>query len=184
MGTTTTERLHRLVDALPASERDTAARVLEALGALDAAVPPDTGEAAPRDGESEMEAERAAGAEVRGESSPANTIYGATLDSYFEILAPLDIRVKGTRVGIETILADYLELGLSAEEVAGRYPTLTLEQVYATLTYYWRHRARVDAYLYAVREEIARQRREQELHPSPGILRLRELARQRERQRR
>ena len=183
MSTTTEERLHRLVDALPARERDTAARVLEALGALDADARPYTGEAAPRNGESETEAGRAAAAEVRGESGPANTIYGVSLDSYFEVLAPLDIRVKGTRVGMETILADYLELGLSAEEVAGRYPTLTLEQIYATLTYYWRHRARVDASLRAVRDEIARQRREQELHPSPGILRLRELARQRERQR-
>ena len=57
------------------------------------------------------------------------------LEDYFDFQAPLDIRVKGTRVGIETILWDYLELGLFAEQIATRYPTLSLEQVYATLTY-------------------------------------------------
>jgi uncharacterized protein (DUF433 family) len=105
------------------------------------------------------------------------------LEEYFDFLAPLDIRVKGTRVGIETILADYLELGLSPEEIAARYRTLTLEQVYATLTYYWHDRDRVDAYLRAVDEEMARQRREQDEHPSPAIERLRQLARQRDAQR-
>ncbi len=105
------------------------------------------------------------------------------LEDYFDFLDPLDIRVKGTRIGIETILSDYLELGLFAEQIATRYRTLTLEQVHATLTYYWRNREQVDAYLRAVNEEIARQRREQDLHPSPGVLRLRELKRQRELQR-
>jgi hypothetical protein len=30
------------------------------------------------------------------------------LEDYFDFLAPNDIRVKGTRVGIETILSDYV----------------------------------------------------------------------------
>lgn len=106
------------------------------------------------------------------------------LEDYFDFLAPLDIRVKGTRVGIETILADYLELGLSPEEIAARYRTLTLEQVYATLTFYRHDRERIDAYLRAVDEEMARQRREQDEHPSPAVERLRQLARQRDAQRR
>ena len=66
------------------------------------------------------------------------------LEDYFAFLAPDDIRVKGTRIGIETILTDYLELGLFAEQIATRYPSLSVEQVYATLTYYWRNRAQVD----------------------------------------
>src|SRR4051794_18452996 len=97
------------------------------------------------------------------------------LEDYFDFLAPLDIRIKGTRVGIETVLTDYLDLGLGAEEIAARYRTLTIEQVYATLTYYWRNRDELDAYLVKVDEEFERQRREQDLHPSPGIQRLREL---------
>jgi uncharacterized protein (DUF433 family) len=102
------------------------------------------------------------------------------LEDYFDFQAPNDIRVKGTRVGIETILSDYLDLGLFPEQIATRYRTLTLEQVYATITYYWHNRTQLDAYLHAVDEEIARQRREQDLHPSPAVQRLREIARQRE----
>lgn len=49
------------------------------------------------------------------------------LEDYFDFLAPNDIRVKGTRIGIETILTDYLELGLFAEQIAARYPSLSSE---------------------------------------------------------
>ena len=86
-------------------------------------------------------------------------------------------------MGIETILSDYLDLGLFPEQIAARYRTLSLEQVYATLTYYWRNREQVGAYLRSVDEEVERQRREQDLHPTPAVQRLRELARQREQQR-
>jgi uncharacterized protein (DUF433 family) len=102
------------------------------------------------------------------------------LEDYFDVLAPTDIRLKGTRVGIETILSDYLDLGLFPEQIAARYRTLTLEQVYATLTYYWHNREQMEAYLRSVDEELDRQRREQDAHPSPAVQRLRELARQRE----
>ena len=105
------------------------------------------------------------------------------LEEYFDFLAPNDIRIKGTRVGIETILWDYLDLGLFPEQIAARYRTLSLEQVYATLTYYWRNREQVEAYLRAVEKEVERQRQEQDRHPSPAVQRLCELARQREQQR-
>jgi uncharacterized protein (DUF433 family) len=105
------------------------------------------------------------------------------IEDYFDFLAPNDIRVKGTRVGIETILTDYLELGLFAEQIAARYPSLSVEQVYATLTYYWHNQGQLDAYLRRIDQEIKRQRREQDLHPSPAVQRLRELARQRDLQR-
>jgi uncharacterized protein (DUF433 family) len=105
------------------------------------------------------------------------------LKDYFDFLAPNDIRVKGTRVGIETILWDYLDMGLFPEQIAARYRTLSLEQVYATLTYYWGNREQVEAYLRAVEKEVERQRQEQDRHPSPAVQRLRELSRQREQQR-
>ena len=105
------------------------------------------------------------------------------LEDYFDFLAPNDIRVKGTRVGIETILWDYLDLGLFPEQIAARYRTLSLEQVYATLTYYWRNRERIETYLRAVEKELERQRQEQDRHPSPAVQRLRELASQRQQQR-
>ena len=31
------------------------------------------------------------------------------LEDYFDFLTPDDIRIKGTRIGIETVLEDYLE---------------------------------------------------------------------------
>lgn len=99
------------------------------------------------------------------------------LEDYFEELDELDVRVRGTRVGIETVLSDYLELGLSAEEIAARYPTLALEQVFATLTYYCRNREVVDAYLRRHREAMQALRDEQERNLSPALQRLRALAR-------
>jgi uncharacterized protein (DUF433 family) len=105
------------------------------------------------------------------------------LEDYFDFLAPNDIRIRGTRVGIETVLTDYLELGLSPEQIATRYRTLALDQVYATLTYYRRNTKQVDSYLPAIDEELERQRHEQDVNPSPAVRRLRTLAGQRDEQR-
>jgi len=85
-----------------------------------------------------------------------------------------DVRIKGTRIGIETVLDDYLE-GASPEEIAVRYRNLTLEQVYATLLYYFRNRADVDAYLEAWRVYTEQAWLEQQRNPSPVTRRLREL---------
>ncbi len=49
-------------------------------------------------------------------------------------------------MGIETVVGDYLA-GASPEEIAARYRTLALEQVYAAMTYYWHNQAEIDAYL-------------------------------------
>jgi uncharacterized protein (DUF433 family) len=57
------------------------------------------------------------------------------MDEYFDFLNADDIRIKGTRVGIETVLDDYLNC-MSLEEIAVRYPTLTLEQVKRGHTYF------------------------------------------------
>jgi len=101
------------------------------------------------------------------------------LKDYFNFLAANDIRLKGHRIGIETILFDYFDQGLSAEEIALRYPTLSLEQIHATLAYYWRHQTEIDAYLQLVREHEDRMICEQERHPSPAAKRLYQLIQQR-----
>ena len=95
-------------------------------------------------------------------------------ESYFDHLNPDDIRIKGTRVGIETVLDDYLS-GTSPEEIAARYRSLTLEQVYATITYYFRHREMVDEYLARWRAQAEKSWQEQQRSPSPAVRRLREL---------
>src|SRR5947207_3387085 len=97
------------------------------------------------------------------------------LEDYFDFLAPVDIRLKGTRVGIETILLDYLDAKLTAEQIAEQYPSLTLEQVYATLLYYLHNKEQVDAYLDTYLADSLRRQEEQDRNPSPAVLRLRAL---------
>lgn len=99
------------------------------------------------------------------------------LESYFEFLGEDDIRIRGTRVGIETVLEDYLE-GSSPEEVAARYRSLSLEQVYATITYYWRNQSQVDGYLQAWRDYTDQATQEHEQRPSEVIKRLKRIKQQ------
>lgn len=96
------------------------------------------------------------------------------LENYFEFLSEEDIRIKGTRIGIETVLDDYMD-GISPEEIAIRYRSLTLEQVYATITYYLHNREKVEAYLEAWRQYTEQSSQMQERNPSDVIKRLRKL---------
>lgn len=95
------------------------------------------------------------------------------LEDYFDFLAPDDIRLKGSRIGIETVLYDYIHKAMTAEEIADQYDTLTLEQVYATILYYLHNKEVVDKYLTDWLEYGDRMRREQELNPPPFVARLR-----------
>lgn len=102
------------------------------------------------------------------------------LQDYFDFLSTDDIRIKGTRVGIETVLDDYLS-GVSPEEIVARYRTLTLEQVYATITYYLRNQEEVDEYLERWRAYAEAAWREQQRNPPEFVRELRErIQRQRE----
>lgn len=97
--------------------------------------------------------------------------------TYFDFLSEDDIRVKGTRVGIEIILDDYLN-GASPEEIAARYRTVTLEEVYATITYYLHNRAEIDAYLQRWREYTDTAWQEQQCDPPTFVKELRERMQQ------
>ena len=68
------------------------------------------------------------------------------LENYFEFINNKAIRIRGTRVGIETILRDYQQ-GASPEETVLRYPTLSLEQVHATITFYLANQEKIDSYI-------------------------------------
>ncbi len=95
------------------------------------------------------------------------------LESYFEFIGEDAIRIAGTRVGIETVLRDYQE-GASPEEIVLRYPTLSLEQVHATLTYYLANQESVEPYLARVRQRQEEAWQEQQRHPSEFVRSLRE----------
>jgi uncharacterized protein (DUF433 family) len=97
------------------------------------------------------------------------------LEDYFDFLAPDDIRIKGHRIGIEDVLYEYIFNAKTPDELQRRFPTLTLEQIYATLTYYHRNQEKIDAYLTDWIEFGNRMRAEQERNPDPVILRLRRL---------
>ncbi|MFU8772980.1 MAG: DUF433 domain-containing protein [Anaerolineales bacterium] len=92
-------------------------------------------------------------------------------EHYFDFINENDIRLKGTRVGIETVLEDYLN-GASAEEIAARYRTLTLEQIYATITYYYQEQSAVGAYLQRWRNYTDTSSQEQQTKPSEFVQRL------------
>lgn len=87
------------------------------------------------------------------------------IEDYFNFLGPDDIRLKGTRVGIETILYDHIHRARTPEEIVAAYPPLTLEQVYATILYRLQNQEAVDAYLTEWLEWGNRMRREQEADP-------------------
>jgi uncharacterized protein (DUF433 family) len=95
------------------------------------------------------------------------------IENYFDFNSPDDIRIKGTRVGIETVLDDYLG-GTSPEEIAARYRTLTLEQVYATITYYLHKQEEIGKYLERWRAYSEAAWQEQQRNPSEFVQDLRE----------
>ena len=101
------------------------------------------------------------------------------LEEYFDFLAPNDIRIKGTRVGIETVLYDFIHQSKSPDAIAATYPSLTLEQVYATITYYLHNKEAVTRYLADWTEHGERMREEQHHNPPPVVSKLRSLVAER-----
>ena len=101
------------------------------------------------------------------------------IENYFNFLAPDDIRLKNTRIGIETILSEYIDRGSTPEQIAQTYTSLTLEQVYATILYYLQNRESISYYLQNWREHGNKIREQQRLNPPPVSLKLKQLRRER-----
>ena len=102
------------------------------------------------------------------------------LEEYFNFLAPDDIRIKDHRIGIESILYEYIFREQTPEAIQRRYPSLTLEQVYASVLYYLQNRKKMDDYMTEWLEYGRSAREEQERNPPPVVLRLRALKAERE----
>ena len=103
------------------------------------------------------------------------------LEDNFMFLEEYDIRLKGTRVGIETILYEYIHNNKTPEVIAAHYYySLTVEQVYATILYYLQNQEKVGAYLDDYLEYCRKVREEQAKNPSPAVLRLRRLMAEKE----
>ena len=103
------------------------------------------------------------------------------LEDNFMFLADNDIRLKGTRVGIETILYEYIHNSKPPEVIADcYYYSLTVEQVYATILYYLQNQEKVGVYLEDYLKFCQNAREENEKDPPPGVVRLRELIAEKE----
>lgn len=76
------------------------------------------------------------------------------------------VRVGGSQVLLDVVVREFNN-GASAEEIAHAYSTLVLEDVYAVIAYYLRHRQEVDEYLQARREGASRLRQEIEAKQPP-----------------
>ncbi|MCU0544027.1 MAG: DUF433 domain-containing protein [Oscillatoriaceae cyanobacterium Prado104] len=101
------------------------------------------------------------------------------LEEYFKFLAPDDIRLKDSRIGIETILYEYIYRARTPEEIANIYTSLSLEQVYATILYYLHNKEAVSKYIADWLEWGRKMREEQQRNPSPAVRKLMQLKAQR-----
>ena len=97
------------------------------------------------------------------------------LEDYFDFQAPNDIRIKGHRIGIENVLYEYIYREKTPKELAVRFDSLTLEEIYATILYYLHNKEQVDKYIADWLEFGRRAREEQDRNPPPVIRRLRAL---------
>ncbi len=97
------------------------------------------------------------------------------LENYFDFLATDDIRIKGSRIGIESVLYEYIYRGQTAEQLIKRFPTLQLEQISATILYYLHNREQVEAYLLDWLNFSRKAREEQDKNPPSAVLRLRKI---------
>jgi uncharacterized protein (DUF433 family) len=87
------------------------------------------------------------------------------------------IRIKGSRVSLDTVVTAFLE-GATAEEIVLQYPSLQLADIYAVIGYYLRKRQIVDEYL-EKRQQLSKEVRENsESRFDPNGIRNRLLSRQ------
>ncbi|MDJ0531567.1 MAG: DUF433 domain-containing protein [Xenococcaceae cyanobacterium MO_207.B15] len=94
------------------------------------------------------------------------------LEDYFDFFSDDEICLKGHRIGIDNVLDYYLE-GYTSEEISANLPSLSLEKIHATITYYLHNRAQIDAYLRRLAQKREKHYQEWSANPSPLVQRLR-----------
>jgi uncharacterized protein (DUF433 family) len=100
------------------------------------------------------------------------------LEDYFDFVAPNDIRIRGHRIGIETLLDEYLDKARTPEEIQRLYPTLRLADVYATILYYLENQDTVSRYLADWEQNCRLSEEAFDRDPPPVVARVRERLRE------
>jgi uncharacterized protein (DUF433 family) len=86
------------------------------------------------------------------------------------------IRIAGTRVTLDSLVASF-DAGATPEEIVQQFPSLSLPDTYATISYLLNHRIEVDRYLLARHSEATKVRAATESRLSPAGIRARLLDR-------
>jgi uncharacterized protein (DUF433 family) len=84
--------------------------------------------------------------------------------------------VRGTRVTLDAIVTAF-RAGATAEEIAQKFPTVALADVYQIIAHYLRHTAEIDAYLSQREATAAAMKSEIEKRFDPVGIRARLLSR-------
>lgn len=94
------------------------------------------------------------------------------LEDYFDFISPDQICFKGQAIGLEQVLFDYLA-GKNPEEIIERLSSLSLEQIYAAITYYLHNQTELDIYLDNLENWQQQRYHKYQANPLPIVQRLR-----------
>lgn len=86
------------------------------------------------------------------------------------------VRVGGTRVTLDTVVRAFIR-GATAEEIAQQYPSLSLADIYVTISYYLLNHEEVDKYLQQRKKHAQAVKRENQKRFDRSGIRERLLAR-------
>ena len=62
-----------------------------------------------------------------------------------------DAHIRGHRIRVMDVAIWHEKMGMTPDEIVDQFPTVTLAEVYAALSYYWDHRESVEAAISAER---------------------------------
>jgi uncharacterized protein (DUF433 family) len=97
------------------------------------------------------------------------------LEDYFDFQGEDDIRIKGHRIGIESILYEYIHRKQTPEQIQKRFPSISVEQIHATILYYLQNKARITEYITDWLKWNRKMEEEQDKNPPPVVVRIRKI---------
>lgn len=97
------------------------------------------------------------------------------LEEYFNFLTSDDIRLKNSRIGIESILYEYIYRSQSPEQIAKLYSNLTLDQVYGTILYYLQNQEKINQYMSDWLQHCLTSATHQDNNPPEHIIKLKHI---------